>query len=228
MPRIQQLPESVVTKIAYGKGSVTYSTSDPQSTDVLRLDFAPESVVANGRPLPRRQILPSIGSGFVFDESTHVLRIRHGAARDIDIQGNGGSAPPLYLTFDNPHLAAGTALEGAYPSGVMDWTKGQWKIGVPEGKFGTFNLIPADPTQERLEFAFHAPRILVGIDAYNGGSSDATVILRSENGLAVASTIRPGQLRRIRTGWNDAASHTILELKNGAALRFDNLAYLYP
>jgi hypothetical protein len=219
---------SVVTKISYGKGSVTYSTFDSVSTDVLRLDFVPTSVMANGRPLARKQILPPIGSGFVFDEETHVLRIRHGAARDIDVQGNGGSAPPLYLTFDNPHLAAGTALDGSYPSGVMDWTQGQWKIGVPEGKFGTFNLIPADPAQERLEFSFHAPRILVGIDVYNGGSSDASVILRSENGLATASTIRPGQLRRIRTGWNEAASRTVVELKNGAGLRFDNLAYLYP
>jgi hypothetical protein len=219
---------SVVTKISYGKGSVTYSTFDSVSTDVLRLDFVPISVMANGRPLARKQVLPAIGSGFVFDEATHVLRIRHGAARDIDIQGSGGSAPPLYLTFDNPHLAAGTALEGSYPSGVMDWTLGQWTIGVPEGKFGTFNLIPTDSAQERLEFTFHAPRVFVGIDVYNGGSSDATVILRSENGLAVASTIRPGQLRRIRTGWNDAVSHTVIELKNGASLRFDNLAYLFP
>ena len=219
---------SVVTKISYGKGSVTYSTFDSVSTDVLRLDFVPTSVMANGRPLARKRILPPIGSGFMFDEATHVLRIRHGATRDIDIQGNGGSAPPLYLTFDNPHLGAGTSLEGAYPSGVMDWTTGQWKIGVPEGKFGTFNLIPADPTQERLEFNFHAPRIFVGIDVYNAGSSDAAVILRSENGLATASTIRSGQLRRIRTGWNEAALHTVVELKNGGGLRFDNLAYLFP
>jgi len=66
---------SVITKIAYGRSSVTYSTFDPESTDVLRLDFVPESVRANGRPLTRLKALPSTGSGFVFDESTHVLRI---------------------------------------------------------------------------------------------------------------------------------------------------------
>ena len=145
---------SVVTKIAYGKGSVTYSTFDAQSTDVLRLDFAPESVMANGRPLPRRQILPSMGSGFVFDESTRVLRIRHDAARDIDVQGHGGNAPFLYVTFDDPHLAAGTALEGAYPSEVIDWPRGEWKIGIPDGKFGTFNLLPASSSSE-LHFFVH-------------------------------------------------------------------------
>ena len=40
---------SVVTKIAYGKGSVTYSTFDPSSIDVLRLNFVPDAVSV-GRP----------------------------------------------------------------------------------------------------------------------------------------------------------------------------------
>src|SRR5271165_3524665 len=48
---------SVVTKIRYGKGSVTYSTFDPQSSDVLRLNFVPEFVTANGKPFSRRRDL---------------------------------------------------------------------------------------------------------------------------------------------------------------------------
>jgi hypothetical protein len=48
---------SVVTKIAYGAGSVTYSTFDTESTDVLRLDFVPESITAGGKPLARRKDL---------------------------------------------------------------------------------------------------------------------------------------------------------------------------
>jgi hypothetical protein len=219
---------SVVTKIAYGKGSVTYSTFDPESTDVLRLDFAPESVTANGRPLTRQQTLPSTGSGFIFDESKKVLRIRHDTARDIDIQGSGGSARPQYVTFDDPHLAAGTALAGAYPSGVIDWPKGEWKIGVPEGKFGTFHLIPADPALEKLEFSFPSPRVFVGIDIYNGCASEATVSIHSENEPPTATTLRPGELRRIRTSWKETTSRVTIELKNGDGLRFDNLAYFYP
>src|SRR5271163_278284 len=82
---------SVVTKISYGKGSVTYSTFDPQSSDVLRLDFVPEFVTANGKPLVRRRDLDQ--AGFMFDDSTRVLRIRHDDARDIDIQGKGGNSP---------------------------------------------------------------------------------------------------------------------------------------
>ena len=44
---------SVVTRISYGRGSVTYSTFDPESEDVLRLDFDPRSVTAGGRALER-------------------------------------------------------------------------------------------------------------------------------------------------------------------------------
>ena len=150
---------SVVAKISYGKGSVTYSTFDPESTDVLRLDFVPEAVMANGRALTRSLHLPLTGSGFVFDESTRVLRIRHDGARDIDIQGSGGHVPAFYITFDDPHLAAGTDLEGAYPSGVIDWAQGEWKIGIPDGKFGTFNLLPASASPE-LDFSFNSPRYL--------------------------------------------------------------------
>lgn len=214
---------SVVTKISYGKGSVTYSTFDPQSTDVLRLDFVPGSVTADGRPLPARKDLDS--PGFVFDESSHVLRIRHDAAKDIDVQGSGGQAPPLYVTFDDPHLPAGTELQGQYPSGVIDWGAGVWQIGVPQGKFGTFNLSLAHSKAESAELRFYAPRIFVGIDAYNGGSAEATVTVRSPEMREISFTIKPGELRRIRTGWRDRSSSVVFDLKNGEGLRFDNLAY---
>lgn len=219
---------SVVNKISYGKGSVTYSTFDSESTDVLRLDFVPDAVTANGRPIPRAKVLPATGSGFVFDDSTHVLRIRHDGARDIDIQGKGGNGHPLFVTFDDPHLPAGTGLDGAYPSGVIDWPKGEWKIGIPGGNFGTFNLIPGDPKPGRLEFTFHSPRMFAGIDVCNGGSAEATVTIRSENQPDVVVTLHPGELRRVRTAWKETASRVTLEFQNGDGLRFDNLAYFYP
>jgi len=218
---------SVVTKISYGEGSVTYSTFDDASTDVLRLDFIPDSVTANGRPLRRRKVLDQ--PGFVLDESTRVLRIRHDAARDIDVQGNGGNAPALYVTFDNPHLAAGTELAGPYPSGVIDWplrdSKPEWKIGTPGGKFGTFNLVPIDPNAEQLKFSFSAPRLFVGVDVYNGGVSEAALAIRSEGASDVLIRLKPGELRRVRTGWATTCSRVTFALQHGDGLRFDNLAY---
>jgi hypothetical protein len=214
---------SVVTKISYGKGSITYSTFDPQSIDVLRLDFAPASVSAAGKLLSVRKDLDA--PGFVFDESTHVLRIRHDSEKDIDIQGNAGQAPPLYITFDDPHLPAGTELQGQYPSGVIDWGSGEWQIGVPQGKFGTFNLSLADASATTAKFSFYSPRIFVGVDVYNGGSEAAVVTVHSPEIREISCTLKPGELQRIRTGWRDPSSSVIFDLKNGGKLRFDNLAY---
>jgi|HubBroStandDraft_1064217.scaffolds.fasta_scaffold04316_4 hypothetical protein len=216
---------SVVTKISYGKGSVTYSTFDPQSSDVLRLDFAPEFITANGKPLVRRKDKDLDQPGFVFDDATRVLRIRHDDARDIDIQGKGGSIPPHYVSFDDPHLAAGTVLRGQYPSGVVDWGEDNWRINVPEGRFGTFNLALADAKATTAQFRFYSPRIFVGVDVYNGATSDATVTIHSPEIREVSFTIKPGQLQRLRTEWRDVSSSVIFELKNGDGLRFDNLAY---
>ena len=170
--------------------------------------------------------------GFVFDDSTRVLRIRHNSARDIDVQGNAipgkvENGPPQYLTFDDPHVAAGTELDGPYPSGVMDWPANEWKIGTPEAKFGTFNLVPFSPQGGHGELVFHSPRIFAGVDVYNGAASESSVAIRSEGLPKISFTLKPGELRRVRTGWQQASSRVTLEWKNGSGLRFDNLAY-YP
>jgi hypothetical protein len=219
---------SVVTKINYRKGSVIYSTFDPQSTDVLRLDFVPEFVTVGGNPLSRRKDLDE--PGYMFDESTRVLRIRHDQANDVDIQGKDGDgqAPSQYVTFDDPHLAAGTVLNGQYPSGVINWSADQWRIDVPRGKFGTFNIALANPKTESAEFNFCEPRVFLGVDVYNGGSSVALLTVQSPNNREESFTLKPGELRRIRTNWRDRSSAVIFDLKNGEGLRFDNLAYLHP
>jgi hypothetical protein len=79
-----------------------------------------------------------------------------------------------------------------------------------------------------LELGFHSPRVFAGGDVYNGGSTAATVTIRSENEAAAATSLRPGELRRIRTSWKQTMSRVIIELQNGDGLRFDNLAYSYP
>jgi hypothetical protein len=217
---------SVVTKIAYGAGSVTYSTFDSESTDVLRLDFSPESVTAGGKPLHRRSDVAS--EGFTFDDATRVLRIRHTSSRDIDVQGKGGHATPLYVTFDDPHLAAETVLRGEYPSGLIAWQAEQWKIGVPGGKFGTFDLLLKDSETQSSEFRFVAPRVFLGFDVCNDGPTEATITIRSDSARELQFTIKPGELRRIRTGWRDPTTRVQFQFQNAQHLRFDNLAYAYP
>src|SRR5262245_5423261 len=198
---------SAVTKIAYAANSVTYSTFDAESTDVLRVDFRPDFVTAGGKPLARRQNLSA--EGFIFDEATRVLRVRHTSSRDIDIQGEGGATPPLYVTFDDPHQPASTVLDGEYPSGVIDWSAGEWRIGVPAGKFGTFNLVLKNPETLSVGFRFVAPRVFQGFDVANDGPAEATVTIRSGATPELKFTIKPGELRRIRTNRSDLVTHEI-------------------
>jgi hypothetical protein len=217
---------SVVTKIAYGAGSVTYSTFDADSTDVLRLNFTPDSIRVGGRPISRRKDLQH--EGFVFDDKNHTLSIRHTNSRDVDIQGKSDQAPPSLITFDDPHLPAGTPLLGQYPSGVIDWGSGEWKIGTPYGKFGTFTLALSDPNAMRAEFNFYSPRIFAGLDVYNGGDQNATLTVRSPETREISHTIKPKELLHLRTGWRDPSSKVIFDFTDGHALRFDNLAYIHP
>jgi hypothetical protein len=217
---------SVVTKIAYGAGSVTYSTFDADSTDVLRLNFTPEFVMVGGKPIQARQHLD--GEGYKFDQKTRTMTIHHVTSRDVDIQGGSDKAPPIYVTFDNPHIAAGSVLAGQYPSGVIDWGKGEWAIGTPGGKFGTFTLVLADEKAVSAGFAFYAPRIFAGIDIYNGGEQDAIVTIHSPETRKSSFTIKPKEIRRLRTEWRDPSSRIEFELVNGEGLRFDNLAYVHP
>jgi hypothetical protein len=134
----------------------------------------------------------------------------------------------MFVTFDDPHWAAGTALVGQYPSGVIDWGDGAWQIGTPFGKFGTFTVLLKDRGATHAAFKFYAPRIFLGIDAYNDGDADATVTIRSAETSNVVVTLKPKELRRIRTLWNVPSSAVTFNLVNGQGLRFDNLAYAYP
>lgn len=63
------------------------------------------------------------------------------------------------------------------------------------------------------------------MDVYNAGASEATLTVRSPELREISFSIKPGELRRLRTGWRDASSSVVFDLKNGEGLRFDNLAY---
>ena len=217
---------SVVTRIAYGPGSVTYSTFDVASTDVLRLDFVPATVTVDGKAISRRNDLEQ--EGYTFDDAARTLTLLHTSGRDVDVQGKTGEAAFLYVTFDDPHLAAGTPLTGTYPAGVVQWREGDWQIGTPYGKFGTFTLALADPGKQQSAFDFASPRIFAGVDVYNDGDLDATVTVRSSEMREMAFTLKAKELRRLRTGWRDPSSQVTFEFVHGDKLRFDNLAYRQP
>jgi len=213
-----------VTNIAYGTGRVTYSTFDAESTDVLRLDFVPEFITVGGVALSPRKDLEQ--EGFIFDANSRTLYVRHTNAKDVDIRGSGGHPALSFVTFDDPHLAAGARLPSHYPASLMNWDSREWQIGVPQGKFGTFTLLLADNRSSHATFHFNGAQIFAGLDVYNAGESDATVTFCATALAEKRFTIKPKELRRIRTDWREPKSDVSLDIANGEGLVFDNLAYV--
>jgi hypothetical protein len=214
---------SPVTKVAYGKGSVTYSTFDPASTDVLRLSFDLNSVSRGGVPLRLRSDLES--EGYTFDRNNRVLRIRHVQSRDVDVQGTATEPVPLVVDFDNPHRGTDAPLKGDYPSGVIDWPEGQWKVCAPSGRMSTFSLCAVDAKSGQASFRFVDPRILLHVDVYNSANHEVALTLRAPEMREVTFHLKPDQLSRLKTGWLDRASMISVESDDLYDLRLDNLAY---
>jgi hypothetical protein len=216
---------SVVTGINYEKGAITYSTFDRESTDVLRLDFDVTKVRAGGKRLARRDNLSR--EGFVYDPTTRVLRIWHRRSGVVKIEGVGGKAKPLLVTFDDPHQPAGTLLKGDYPAGVISWTGDSWSIHAPSGKFGTFNLAAnSSGDRQNASFKFDDPHIFAGIDVYNAGSKDASLRISCAGLPEVAVSLDAGQIKRLRTNWQSPCSEVTFTTSTAAELQFDNLAYI--
>jgi hypothetical protein len=216
---------SVITNISYTADAIDYSTFDRESTDVLRVDFSVTKVSAGGRLL---QNLPDKRSdspqeGFVFDRATRVLRIHHRRSATIHVEGTGGRATPLLVTFDDPHQLAGSTLKGEYPSGIVNWEGDSWVIHVPSGKLSTFNLALTKPF---AAFQLHRPHVFAGIDVYNAGVTEATLHVRCPEVGEITTVVNPGAITRLRTGWRSYCSSITFTTSVGAQLQFDNLAYL--
>jgi hypothetical protein len=75
---------SVVTEVAYEPGRVRYRTFDDDGEEVLRLSFTPETVTADGAPLPR--VSSGAMPGWSFKAATGVLRVRRAGASRLLIE----------------------------------------------------------------------------------------------------------------------------------------------
>lgn len=64
---------AVVQKIRYEPASVAYTT-DAQSSDLLKLAFAPKTITVNGKELPAGD---GVATGWKFDGKTSILRLSH-------------------------------------------------------------------------------------------------------------------------------------------------------
>ena len=74
---------SIVNNIKYSLLGINYSTTDGASTEILRTNFTPASVVVDGLRLSQRADLTQ--AGWTFDPVLRVLQIRHDAGTNVQI-----------------------------------------------------------------------------------------------------------------------------------------------
>ena len=92
---------SVVRSVQYAPTDVTYQVFDESATEVLRLNFAPQSVTAGGVVLPQRSELSQ--EGWTFSSATSVMRVRHESSTQVRISGaqQNNNLPPQ-VSLDSP------------------------------------------------------------------------------------------------------------------------------
>jgi hypothetical protein len=86
---------SVIKSITYGINTVSYTTYDGTSTEVLHVNFSPVTITADGVPLPRRTDLSQ--PGWMLDVATKTLRIFHTGATQIGINTQAAGPLPVIL-----------------------------------------------------------------------------------------------------------------------------------
>jgi hypothetical protein len=93
---------SVVRSIQYAPGEINYQLFDGSAQEVLRLNFVPQSVTADGIVLPNRGDLAQ--EGWTFDSATGVMRVRHNSGTQLRISNapaNDNNIPPT-VSLDSP------------------------------------------------------------------------------------------------------------------------------
>ncbi|MGH2353907.1 MAG: hypothetical protein ACRDJN_20060, partial [Chloroflexota bacterium] len=138
--------------------------------------------------------------------------------------GGSDSTPPASttLTFDDK-AGQNQALDGQYPSGVIDWGSGQWYHSAPWGAFTSKSISFSGSGVTSRALTFLAPRRLVSLRAHNGGSGATTVTLSCAGQPAKQATVAAGQAVTIATGWTGTCGTVTLSSSNGWDTNFDDL-----
>jgi glucose/arabinose dehydrogenase len=133
--------------------------------------------------------------------------------------GPGGSGA---ITFDD-RPGANQALNGQYPSGVIDWGTGQWfHSGAWQG-FTTKSVSFGNSGISSASFTLLQPRRLVRLDALNGGATSATVTLSCAGQPTRTITLTPGTPSTIQTNWTGTCTTIGISTTNTWNTNFDNI-----
>lgn len=101
---------SVVRGVQYAATEINYQLFDRSAQEVLRLNFTPKTVTADGVVLPNLTELSQ--AGWTFNAATGVMRVRHESGTQVRISGTtlSNNIPPT-VSLDSP--AAGYVTLGS-------------------------------------------------------------------------------------------------------------------
>jgi hypothetical protein len=126
------------------------------------------------------------------------------------------------VTFDDK-AGQDQALNGQYPTNVINWGTGQW---WHSGPFGAFTTKSVSFTEGRTSsvFTFVSPKKLVSLKAFNGGGSSdpATVTLACSGQPTKTVSVPFGQVTTITTGWTGACTTVTVTSSKGWDLNVDD------
>jgi len=128
----------------------------------------------------------------------------------------------IQVTFDD-RPGQNTALNGQYPSQVIDWGSGAWYLSGQWGAFTTKSVSFANNSIGSASFRLITPRRLVSLRAYNGRNSSATVTISCPGQPTVAATLSGKQAATIVTNWTGTCSTVTLATTNTWWTNFDDL-----
>jgi hypothetical protein len=128
------------------------------------------------------------------------------------------------VTFDDK-AGQDQALNGQYPSGVINWGSGNWYHSAPWGPFTTKSISFRTSSVTSRTFTFVTPRRLIRLTAYNGGGGSSTVTLACAGQTTRQVSVPAGQVVTIDTGWTGTCTTVTIGSTNGWNTNFDTLVY---
>jgi len=131
------------------------------------------------------------------------------------------AAPPVTVNFDNLSNP-NRALNGQYPSGVIDWGTNGWYLSGPYGAFKTNSVSFNGAGITSQGFGLLSPRKLIQVDAYNGDYGQSTVTLGCPGQQTRSFTLAPKTQATLVTGWPGACNTVTVTSTNGWKTNFDN------
>lgn len=179
---------AVVTDVRYGKGKVAYRTFDAiaPSEDVLRLAFAPKSILADGASLPKKETLSENGYTIKpLPNGDCIVTIRHDGCKSVVVEGDD----PQEIAEDQDsrlHFEGNWAVE---PS--PDASGGKLHVSEAAGASVSFDfegnqvrlIGRADPNGGKADVYLDGVKQLCGIDFWCPVARDQQVMCY-KNGLS--------------------------------------------